>query len=468
MKKILLARCGNEDDQKLINKFLDMLKPEEFEKAFFRNSFDQIEFIESSTEIKPDTYLSLIDVFQQNKLSERFEEIIVIHAHKTTLDPKNLYSSYKRFFEVDNDYYMADFNQAYGQLCRMEYLKSEPFKNIDSIEPKWDYFFGERLDPDNVIFPRTEDFDFSTLEVTSPKSVNMQIVDGCNKKCTKCYYRAHSNKPHVDITEETLDRILDEIATFDPKPIIWPCMNSEVLLASRLDHFMRKTEQHGIPVSIATNGLLLDEEKATLLLKHKNFKTLNFSVDAYSEELYQKVQPGGTLKQVEENIHMFIELRKKMNREDVLINMPYVVDKNNDHEADKFIDKWLPIVNNVMLITMEYLTEDKSCYAKPFVKTSGKTICRVPFLVGIIDINNLYICPTLEKEKEYIYSLEEHTIPELWYDKLSGIREDLVNGCEPDLCKRCDKLHQYYGLEMMQKGDRETVISPYFTSVTKK
>ena len=113
---------------------------------------------------------------------------------------------------------------------------------------------------------------------------------------------------------------------------------------------------------------------------------LQISIDAVSEETYQKVRPGGKLKTVITNLQNFLEL-KKLKKITPLTRVNFVKTSLNESELDRFISYWSNKVD--MIGVQEFVKPTK---VKDSTITSKKSFKRktlnAPFLLKQLVITN--------------------------------------------------------------------------------
>ena len=97
-----------------------------------------------------------------------------------------------------------------------------------------------------------------------------------------------------------------------------------------LEYF--KSEYPQPYVYISTNGLMLDEEKISRLVK-AGIDEITFSVDGADQETYQKYRIGGDFEKVKKLMELFVKLRNEGGREIPFINWRYILFSWNDLDS---------------------------------------------------------------------------------------------------------------------------------------
>jgi radical SAM protein with 4Fe4S-binding SPASM domain len=111
-----------------------------------------------------------------------------------------------------------------------------------------------------------------------------------------------------EIGEEALDRVLAELATFDPKPLVQPQLWSEPTLSHYFLHFLRRARDHALPTALNTNGLLLTPALCRQIVD-LGTTAITVSVDATDPDTLLKVRGIKKLDKVERGIENLLKAR---------------------------------------------------------------------------------------------------------------------------------------------------------------
>ena len=131
--------------------------------------------------------------------------------------------------------------------------------------------------------------------------------------------------------------------------------SSEPLLYKNFDKVLEMAKNSDIMDQfLFTNGTLLNDKNSQIIL-NSSLTRLFVSIDAASEEVYDKVRipvnkkiiNSGRLSLIEKNIKNFIKLRNLQNKKLPLVRVSFVALETNVHEVDEFIEKWVNIVDSV-------------------------------------------------------------------------------------------------------------------------
>jgi MoaA/NifB/PqqE/SkfB family radical SAM enzyme len=94
-----------------------------------------------------------------------------------------------------------------------------------------------------------------------------------------------------------------------------------------------------VDAMLNTNGQLLTKERGRELLE-AGLTRLMISVDAATEETYQKARPGGDFRLLEDNIRGFLATRQSLGRKLPIVRLSFCVTRLNEGELAAFLAKW--------------------------------------------------------------------------------------------------------------------------------
>ena len=196
--------------------------------------------------------------------------------------------------------------------------------------------------------------------------INLELTDHCNIKCKMCSQSmrkdAHGG-PKKFMDWDTWRTSLHGLAGLEEDVHLCPHWLGEPTIHPEFDKFVEYA--FGINIGnrlfrefkVHTNGVVLGEDRARLLLRLANakgqledtFRFMHFSLDAHSREVYKDVKGADRGPLVRRNIERFIQLRREMELEWPKVTLGFVVQPGNAHEASDFIDHWQPLLRDPAL-----------------------------------------------------------------------------------------------------------------------
>jgi radical SAM protein with 4Fe4S-binding SPASM domain len=178
-------------------------------------------------------------------------------------------------------------------------------------------------------------------EAKYPPHLEIELNYSCNLRCPMCTWAAETmvEKKADWFTFEDYKRILKEAVSKGTKSVRL-CYINEPLIRKDIDQFIKYASDIGvIDIIITTNGTLLTKEVSKQLIE-AGLTKISVSLDAVTEETYNKIRVGGNFKITMKNIHDFLEVRKSMNKKLPKLRVSFVRSKINDHEHDAFVNYW--------------------------------------------------------------------------------------------------------------------------------
>jgi len=168
----------------------------------------------------------------------------------------------------------------------------------------------------------------SEQEAIFPVLVQLALMHYiCNSKCIKCPVGLHRRgqmgenktgefdpKMRTFFSFQLFKKVADEMAKY-PWSILRLHGRGEPLMHLSYVNMIEYAKKAGVgTITSFTNGILLDQEKAELILD-AGLDLLECSVDAYSENLYKEFRGTDCFSQVVANVQNFISIRNSRGRE---------------------------------------------------------------------------------------------------------------------------------------------------------
>jgi len=141
---------------------------------------------------------------------------------------------------------------------------------------------------------------------------------------------------------DLIDQILDDVSQWEqPLEEICPVNYGEFFMREEWFLILNKIA-HKLPytmITLASNGMLLDEKAVTLLCKIPTFKVINFSINAYYDETYTMFTglPVENLERIKKAITLLKIMRPDIRRK---VSMVFSPEYQTDLERDLFQNFW--------------------------------------------------------------------------------------------------------------------------------
>lgn len=188
-------------------------------------------------------------------------------------------------------------------------------------------------------------------------NVNLELTDHCNLRCGMCSQslrdEAHG-APHQFMDWETWVALLKGLEGLDDAVHLCPHWLGEPTLHPRFEEFV----EYAFAVNtggrlfaefkLHTNAVIFDEARSLRLLRLANaphvpadcFRSIHFSIDAFSQASYLAVKGSDKREKVYRNVSRFLELRAELGVKRPVAHLAFVVQPDNASEAGAFLAHW--------------------------------------------------------------------------------------------------------------------------------
>jgi radical SAM protein with 4Fe4S-binding SPASM domain len=171
-----------------------------------------------------------------------------------------------------------------------------------------------RMDGNKMLWHLDRVNAFSKGRKIAPIHVEMGITTGCNLGCTYCYGTVQGRTTvakRFDMSAEVLTRFLRDAKNADVRSVGF-IGEGENTLNPALYEGLEVAKEIGLDVSLATNAVLLPEDKMDLMLTALTWLRVNIS--AANHEMYLKIHQVPMFDRVIANVEKLIQARRERNR----------------------------------------------------------------------------------------------------------------------------------------------------------
>jgi len=167
-----------------------------------------------------------------------------------------------------------------------------------------------------------------------PAYLNIEPTNHCNLTCPFCASGWGSGKRQKGSMPLALfKKAIDEISRFTYKVSLYNL--GEPFLHNDIFEMINYASKKNISVSLATNGILLDQPRMIRLLD-SGCEDLIFSLDAATSETYGKLRQGGDFQKLKENIAYLLRLRSQAGKLIPKVAANFIVTRENESEMADF------------------------------------------------------------------------------------------------------------------------------------
>lgn len=171
-----------------------------------------------------------------------------------------------------------------------------------------------------------------------PCLLAFEVTTKCNLSCPMCYKMAYDEQilPDQHMDFDVFTKLIDESYRYAELALLYG--NGEPLMHPRIVDFVEYCAIHGIPSQMSTNATLLTEDLAEQLIR-AGLDSIIFGVDGTTKEVFEKYRVGAEFEQVLENIHMFLDVKKRLNS-DIFTVVQMIKLKDTAPQMEEFQRIW--------------------------------------------------------------------------------------------------------------------------------
>jgi MoaA/NifB/PqqE/SkfB family radical SAM enzyme len=180
--------------------------------------------------------------------------------------------------------------------------------------------------------------DHFARDVRYPYLAMIESSSRCNLLCVMCPRTVgkspSSGTAYGDLPLELLDRVESLMPHLDQVVLSWI---GEPLLNKRIGEIVDRIKRWPIHVHITTNGMLLNDHYAELVVS-KRVDSVAVSIDGASDAVFEKIRAGGNLERIKENIERVQAAKAAHHSLVPFLQVAFVAQPDNVHELPDMID----------------------------------------------------------------------------------------------------------------------------------
>lgn len=255
---------------------------------------------------------------------------------------------------------------------------------------------------------------------------------------------------------EKVKKLVDAISQLEAVPSIQPVLASEPFANEDLKEIIPYCCSKKVPINIITNGILLDESWMDFLNKCLDRNSIiSFSLDAVTQETYEKVRGNYSLAELEKKIDYLVNNRGNKGPR---VTVNFVYEEDNYSEKELFLEKWKNRVDAVRINSvLDSHRQIPAVYkGNSEIEIKGK-IC--PYLLETMVIDSggeVRVCCLDVFEETYFGNVFEEGIMSIWNgERMERIREK--HRCDQlqqsDFCYGCEEGYSIYKYDRIEETD---------------
>jgi len=276
-----------------------------------------------------------------------------------------------------------------------------------------------------------------------PSRVLLEMTSNCNLSCTMCP-RNHLTREKMDIDSHLFKKCVDELETIGIDGL-WIYNIGESLLHKNfqgLVNYVSQKKNLG-PIWLSSNGLDLNNNFAEIII-NSNIHFMNLSINATSQEVYDKISPTGNWNQTIQNFHNFLNKKITSKNKKPFTRVQIIDQKYACNEIDQFLNKYSQLADIISVNTLEAFSQDEqnnleyaSIRERPHKKKCNRVKRKDLF---IFSNGETTFCDTDFNGQFSLGNVKDKSISQIWN---SDIRKKFINYNEDErlneieLCKNC-------------------------------
>uniref|UniRef100_UPI004024E36B radical SAM/SPASM domain-containing protein n=1 Tax=Candidatus Wunengus sp. YC65 TaxID=3367701 RepID=UPI004024E36B len=282
------------------------------------------------------------------------------------------------------------------------------------------------------------------ISFSFPLRLNIEPTNYCNLSCSMCPRELNRTFGYMDFS--LFQKIIDESTLYGKRLVITINKDGEPLLHPELPRMIKyaKDKKAAYKINFYSNGILLTGTKSLELIK-SGLDTIHVSIDALTNETYEKIKNSQKLEVVEENVKRLVELKKKLHSKKPFVITKIIHTPDTQGEIKPFINKWNRIADFVEV--GEYHTWDGTLDNSSLFDQSDAIRRRKRYPCTFLWYNPVILwdgrvttCCVDYQGKGVFGDIQEESLARIWQgDVLKSLRMAHLKGLYKNipLCDKC-------------------------------
>lgn len=317
------------------------------------------------------------------------------------------------------------------------------YKELNALKRKFNFLQELSTRPHKASFAwyRFKWNYFPTLDIVPafPLHVDIEVTDACNLRCVMCVHGSGKLVKTGFIDKAFATDMIQQAAEGGAYSIKFN-WRGEPALYKQLPELIAYAKQQGIQeVQINTNGVGFSVESIRNIVE-AGLDRIIFSVDADSEETYEKIRVGGNFRKLISNIESLLAIRKERSTCKPFVRVQMVRMRDNKDEVAGFYRRWEGKVDDIRVSDVTDRGQGNQLSVGDQIAV-GRRTCPQPWLRMVINREGLVMpCCSDWHCRWIIGNAKEETLSSIWTgDKMRKFRRFVKEGKLDDFepCKSC-------------------------------
>ncbi|MCR4442605.1 MAG: radical SAM protein [Peptococcaceae bacterium] len=304
-----------------------------------------------------------------------------------------------------------------------------------------------------------------------PSYIALEITNACNLQCKHCNYRfglEHYTRDRGFITDDLVLKVFEEISEY--KIPILMNYDGEPLIHKDFIRYLRLATEMGINTYFNTNGTMFTKEFADELVGFYRGSVF-FSIDG-NKNWFEKIRVPAKYDDVVKNLKYFINANNEAGSP-ITIGVSLCNLGQTIEERRAFYEEWLPQVNYISMGEVNDKNGTIISDTMTKVELKKRPVCIVPWQTCGITYNgdvvpcSIYITRA-NTTNMILGNIQDQTIKEIWLGK--NYRQfrnmHLKNKIKETFCETCQRWYSQISFPDVIYGDVKVIRNGFWTTYT--
>ncbi len=222
---------------------------------------------------------------------------------------------------------------------------------------------------DYIIDERSEEIVLHRKGV-SLRKLYLEPTSRCNLKCITCVRQQWPDLNQTDMDMELFELLLKQMKAFSALKNVHLGGFGEPLAHPQALEIIRRLCQDGYRVSLNSNGSMVTEEVARLLIDY-GVHNIFFSIDSLDEKMFSEIRVNGQLGEVLDNIFKLRNLKRELKSNHPKIGLEFVLMRSNIEQLP-LMQKLAKEVGAPSVLVTNLLPYTEEMYREVLFESPGK------------------------------------------------------------------------------------------------
>lgn len=279
-----------------------------------------------------------------------------------------------------------------------------------------------------------------------PTTISIEVTNNCNMECFTCPQPLISKDDMGYMSIDLFKKIVDECYHFTSLTSFVFTGFGEPFLHPQLVSMSRYVKDKGIPIVRTYTNCLLLKQKTKEILLESGFNEITLSLNAPTQETYERIKESRHYEPVMENIEYFLMKRKAHKIRTPFVNLQLLKLNNVSYGIREFAKNWMPLLKHGDCISIKDSHSFAGQVNDPGVGGMSEPAERVPCgqlwnFLAISWNGDVTPCCADPFKKLKIGNVRDSSLKDLWHSPKITYMRDLHLRREYHylpLCNKCE------------------------------